>query len=69
MGVCKPDEEFFKKILREEGLQPSEVVFVDDSAKNIYAAEALGIRGVLVAPDDDWNDSLEKALADSRPDK
>ena len=67
MGVCKPDEEFFKKILREEGLQPSEVVFVDDSAKNIYAAEALGIRGVLVAPDEDWNDSLQKVLANNRP--
>ena len=69
MGVCKPDEEFFKKILHEEGLQPSEVVFVDDSVKNISAAEKLGIRGVLVAPDEDWHNSLEKALADSRPDK
>lgn len=61
-GVCKPDEEFFRKILETEGVRPEETVFVDDSKKNIAAAEALGIKGVWVAPDEDWMPALEKAL-------
>lgn len=63
IGVCKPSEEFFKKILNAEGVKPEEVIFVDDSKKNIAAAEALGIKGVWVAPDNDWMTPLEDALA------
>ncbi len=62
MGCCKPDEAFFRKILASEGLRPEEVVFVDDSRKNIAAAEAVGIKGVWVAPDADWMPALETAL-------
>lgn len=65
MGCCKPDKEFFDKILQSEGLKPEEVVFVDDSKKNIAAAEALGIKGIWVAPDQDWMPALEKVLEDS----
>ena len=63
IGVCKPSEEFFKKVLNAEGVKPEEVIFVDDSKKNIAAAEALGIKGVWVAPDNDWMTPLEHALA------
>ena len=63
IGVCKPSEEFFKKVLNAEGVKPEEVIFVDDSKKNIAAAEALGIKGVWVAPDSDWMTPLEDALA------
>ena len=62
MGCCKPDKEFFLKILTAEGLNPEEVVFVDDSKKNIAAAEATGIKGVWVAPDQDWMSALEECL-------
>lgn len=62
MGVCKPDAEFFEKILAEEGVSPSETVFVDDSRKNIEAAGRLGIRGLLVEPDSDWTVPLETLL-------
>lgn len=62
MGCCKPREEFFRKILASEGLGPQEVVFVDDSRKNIDAAEAVGIKGVWVAPDSDWLPALKQVL-------
>lgn len=62
MGCCKPNEEFFGKILESEGLKPEEVVFVDDSKKNIAAAEALGIKGVWVASNQDWLPTLEEVL-------
>lgn len=65
MGICKPDKEFFSRILESEEVAPHEVVFVDDSKKNIAAAEALGIRGLWVAPDQDWMNGLEEILNDT----
>lgn len=62
MGVCKPDPEIFLKALAADGMRAEETVFVDDSLKNIRAAEALGIRGLHVAPDEDWGDGLTELL-------
>ena len=39
----KPDPRFFELILDHEGLLPEETLFIDDSKKNIEAAQALGI--------------------------
>ena len=40
----KPDPRFFELILDHEGLVPEETLFIDDSKKNIEAAQTLGIR-------------------------
>ena len=40
----KPDPRFFELILDHEGLLPEETLFIDDSPRNIEAAQALGIR-------------------------
>ena len=40
----KPDPRFFELILDHEGILPEETLFIDDSKKNIEAAQALGIR-------------------------
>ena len=39
----KPDPRFFELILDHEHLLPEETLFIDDTAKNIAAAKALGI--------------------------
>ena len=62
MGECKPDEAFFRKILAEENVNPQEVIFVDDSKKNIAAAEKLGIHGLWVESNSDWMPKLEALL-------
>ena len=41
--VRKPDPESYRSALRRFGLSAVEAVFVDDSAANVAAAEALGI--------------------------
>lgn len=65
MGCCKPDPEFFKRILDAEGVAPEDVVFVDDSKKNIAAAEDCGIKGLWVPQDRDWMTALEDLLQES----
>lgn len=43
----KPDPRFYKILLDRYGLEPGEVLFIDDNARNVRAAEELGIRSIL----------------------
>lgn len=57
MGVLKPAAEAFLFALRDLGFSPSEVVFLDDGARNVDAARALGINAHVV------NNPLEAMVA------
>ena len=46
MHLVKPDEEIFRRVLRETGFAPSDTLFIDDSAANRAAAMRLGIAAV-----------------------
>lgn len=46
LGIVKPDRRIFDYIMETYALVPSETVFIDDSQKNVAAAEACGIRGI-----------------------
>ena len=63
MGVCKPSADFFNKILEAERVKPDEVLFVDDSKRNIEAAACLGINTLWVDADKDWLHELETKLS------
>lgn len=62
MHAYKPDAEIFLKALAQDDMKPEETIFVDDSEKNVKAAEALGIHGLHVLPDEDWKNKLETML-------
>ena len=47
LGVAKPDPAIFRYLLDTYGLEPAACCFVDDRPKNVEAANALGIRGLL----------------------
>ncbi|MEV5825185.1 HAD family phosphatase [Spirillospora sp. NPDC052242] len=47
LRLVKPDPEIFRTLLARLEAGPDDVVFVDDRAENVRAAEAAGIRGVL----------------------
>jgi len=42
----KPFPEFYQRLLGRYQVNPSEALFIDDSLRNIRAAEDLGIRGI-----------------------
>ncbi len=42
-GFVKPSQEAFKHVLKENHLHPEDVVYIDDSEKNLYIAKGLGI--------------------------
>lgn len=47
-GVRKPGREIYELALRELAVRPQDVLFFDDSAANVEAAQALGMAGYKV---------------------
>ncbi len=45
-GICKPAPEIYADCLKRLGVQPGEVLFLDDREPNIRAAEALGLHAI-----------------------
>lgn len=59
----KPHADFFEYALRADGMKADECLFLDDSLGNVQGAEALGIHGFHVAPDEDWTTRLADTLS------
>ncbi len=51
VGYRKPDPRIFRRALELVGAAPSRALFLDDYEGNVRAARALGLHGILVAPD------------------
>lgn len=50
-GVCKPDPEIFRILLRRYGLTPSETILLDDSEANCESARSLGMQALRIIGD------------------
>lgn len=63
MGLTKPDNSFYKKVISNLNLQPNEILFIDDDKKNLEPANELGIStiyfNVLENVPQDLEDSLK----------
>ena len=64
MKCSKPGKEIYLKMLSDGNMLPHETLFVDDGAKNIEAAEAVGIRTLKAVNGEDWRKELEKILSE-----
>jgi 2-haloacid dehalogenase len=51
LRMVKPDPEIYHHLLEKIDLPPEQCVFIDDSKRNIEAADALGIKTVLFRND------------------
>lgn len=47
LGVMKPDALFYRKVIEDQNLDPSEMLFIDDVEENIRAAEKAGMKGIV----------------------
>lgn len=50
VGAMKPEPAYFEHVLTDLRLAPETVVFIDDSARNVEAADELGIRALRHDP-------------------
>ena len=58
--VMKPDTRIFELALQRFGIKAEETVFIDDNPKNVAAANALGITGIVFEGKDKLQLELEK---------
>lgn len=66
MRAYKPDCEIFIKALDTDKMIADETLFLDDSMKNIVAAQRLGIQTLYVKTNEDWRDRLTLVLQQNR---
>lgn len=45
LGLLKPDPEIYRHVARELGIEPSQMVFVDNKKVNVEGAESIGATG------------------------
>jgi FMN phosphatase YigB (HAD superfamily) len=64
LGIRKPDEAVFRRVLDETGLEPSRVLFVDDREANLDPARRLGMHTVQFAPPGTPSSGSHPAVAD-----
>jgi FMN phosphatase YigB (HAD superfamily) len=50
LGHRKPDEAGFEQIIRENGLDPKQTLFVDDALMNVEGAIKAGLKGLYLPP-------------------
>ena len=62
MKLAKPDKKFFLHVLDDINAMPSECIMIDDNPKNIAAAEAVGIQGIVYRGINDLKDKLDEIL-------
>ena len=58
-GIAKPDPRIYELTCKRLGVQPAEMLFLDDNEQNIAAAHALGIHAIHCR-------ETEQAIADVR---
>ena len=58
--VIKPDPAVFRLLLERYRIEPEKAVFIDDTLKNIEAAERLGIHGIHFRSLEQAKEELEK---------
>lgn len=60
LEIAKPDKRFYEIVLKTTGKTPVELLYIDDSERNIKAAAGLGIRVIIYAKNQDLRLSLER---------
>ena len=58
----KPGKEIFELLINDSGVEPSETLFIDDSAANIETGEKAGLHTLLYKVDEDLNMAVKQAL-------
>jgi putative hydrolase of the HAD superfamily len=56
--VMKPAKEFYDAIIKDQGVSPSEMLFIDDIIENVEAANAVGMRAIKFEGVDKLDETL-----------
>jgi glucose-1-phosphatase len=62
LALRKPMKEIFERVLDDNGLQPAETLFIDDSPQHIATAKSLGIQTIYLEPGMTIENDVFKAI-------
>ena len=62
LKTLKPSPEFYTTVMKEIGLAPEEMLFIDDSQKNVDGAIAVGLPAVYYEPGTDLEALMNEVL-------
>ena len=62
MKALKPSEAFYKAVMEDIGIDPEDMLFIDDSQKNVDGAIAAGLPAIYYEPGTDLEALLDKVL-------
>jgi len=63
LKMLKPSPEIYLKAIEEIGVQPNEILFIDDSMKNIDGARAVGINAMFYDINTNLYDEVTRHIA------
>lgn len=63
MGMRKPDTDMFEFVLRENDLDPSETVFIDDTINHISGAASVGLHTIHLPKGEEFDTHLKHFLS------
>ena len=66
--VAKPDPAIYRLALEKLGRRPEEAIFIDDSARNVEGARAVGMQAIHYLPGTDLIAELKRSLNPDSPD-
>lgn len=66
MGISKPNPDFYRYILKKEGIKPENTVFVDDIEENIISAQKIGINCILFTDADSLKQQIKTLIIQRR---
>lgn len=64
--MIKPDREIYECLLNTYSLKAEECVFLDDRQKNVDAAKAIGMKGIVFKGFEDGERELNRLLAENK---
>lgn len=62
LGCCKPDASFYQKVSEGMEVEKKDILFIDDSPKNIEGAKEYGMTTLLYNKTDDLFECVKKAI-------
>ena len=63
MGISKPDPDFYRYILKKEGIEPENIIFIDDTEENIISAQKIGINSILFTDSDSLKQQIKTLMS------
>lgn len=63
MGAVKPHLDIYQQVVDTLGLEPESLLFIDDKAANVEAAQSLGMQAIQIHPSEDISEMLSFLLS------